>query len=106
MVCHGITKKHMQGSGIIDNLLSDFTYEKYPGEHHAISKAPATYGVPMNFMGPHTRLDLRLNADGTYKPDSIPINSADLASFHHDMAYYNAKKNYERTLHLKIDKYN
>ena len=96
MVCHGISKKHMQGSGFIDDLLSEFTYERYPGEHHAISKAPATYGVPMNFMGPNTRLDLRLNADGTPKPDSIPINNADFASYVHDLSYYNAKKDYEK----------
>ena len=46
MVSHGITKKHIQGSGVMDDLLSPFTAPpRYPGERHAISQAPATYGV-------------------------------------------------------------
>ena len=45
-------------------------------------------------MGPGTRLDLRLNPDGTPKSDSIPINNADYASYIHDLSFYNAKKDY------------
>ena len=66
-------KNKQHGRGIIDDLLKPFTYARYPGEMHAISEAPDTFGQPLNFCGPGTRLDLRLNPDGTPKPNSIPI---------------------------------
>ena len=69
--------KTQQGSGIMDSLLQSFSYARYPNEQHAISGAKDTYGQPFNFMGPGTRIDLRLNPDGTPKPTSTPINSAD-----------------------------
>ena len=94
MVAFSQRKQH--GSGVLDTLMKSFTYEKYPGERHAISLAPATFGTPMNFMGPHTRLDLRLNANGTPKPDSQPINRADMASYQHDVSYDKAKRAYDK----------
>jgi len=84
--------KRQKGSGIFDSIMNQFTYQKYSPERHAISQAPLTKGVPMNFMGPYTRLDLRLNPDGTPKPDSMPINHADYASYKHDLAYDKANK--------------
>jgi hypothetical protein len=39
------------------------------------------------FAGPGTRLDLRLNDDGTPKQWSMPVDRVDLAAYHHDLAY-------------------
>jgi hypothetical protein len=41
----------------------------------------------MNWAGPGTRLDLRLNDDGTPKQWSMPVDRVDLAAYHHDMSY-------------------
>ena len=96
MVVFNVHKQKENGSGIIDSLLKPFTAKpRYEGERHAISLAPATFGQSMNFMGPHTRLDLRLNPDGTPKANSIPISKSDFESYKHDLAYDQAKKNYE-----------
>ena len=46
--------KNQKGCGILDNFLKPFTYARYPNEQHAYSLVPATYGKPMEFMGPHT----------------------------------------------------
>ena len=94
MVAFSNQNKKQHGSGIIDTLLKPFTYERYPGEHHGISMSPNTFGQAFNFMGPHTRLDLRLKSDGTPKDDSKPINNADYQSYKHDLSYDNAKKSY------------
>ena len=53
------------GCGTIDTLMKPFTYEKYPGEKHAYSMAPSTFGRPMNFMGPRTNLNTILNENLT-----------------------------------------
>ena len=52
------SSKFQQGCGILDTLMSPFTAEKFSGERHAYSLSPSTFFKPMNFMGPHTRLDL------------------------------------------------
>ena len=53
-------------------------WAKYPGEMH----------IPgMNFAGPGTRLDLRLNPNGTPTEASKPIDRVDEAAYRHDMAY-------------------
>jgi hypothetical protein len=41
----------------------------------------------MNWAGPGTRLDLRLNDDGAPKQWSMPVDRVDLAAYHHDMSY-------------------
>ena len=52
--------------------------QKFPGEMH----------VPgMNFAGPGTRLEYRLNDDGTPKQFCLPIDRVDQAAYHHDLAY-------------------
>jgi len=83
-----------KGCGTIDTLMKPFTYEKYPGERHAYSLSPSTFGKPMNFMGPHTNLNTRLNENLTPKSDSIPINKSDYNSMVHDIEYKKAKDNY------------
>src|ERR1043165_125852 len=51
---------------------------KFPGEMHLPGHS---------FTGPGTRLDQRLNPDGTPKDWSKPINRADNAAHRHDLAY-------------------
>ncbi len=60
MVCFS-TNNRINGGSIMDTLMKPFTYEKYAGERHAYSLAPSTFMKPMNFMGPGTGLDIRLN---------------------------------------------
>ena len=40
-----------------------------------------------NFTGPGTKLNKRLNPDGTPKEWSVPINRVDNAAYHHDLCY-------------------
>jgi hypothetical protein len=40
----------------------------------------------MNYAGPCTRLDLRLNDDGTPKQWSMPVDRVDLPAYHPDMS--------------------
>ena len=52
--------------------------QKFPGEIH----------IPgMNFAGPGTRLEYRLNDDGTPKAWSQPVDRVDQAAYYHDPAY-------------------
>lgn len=64
----------------LNSITSKFKlpWAKYPGEMHLPG---------MNFAGPGTRLDLRLNPDGTPKESSKPIDRVDAAAYRHDMAY-------------------
>jgi hypothetical protein len=41
----------------------------------------------MNYAGPGTRLDFRLNDDGTPKEWRMPVSRVDLSAYHHDLAY-------------------
>ena len=70
--------------GDIASTINKFTgnirlpFQRFKGELH----------VPgMNFAGPGTRLDLRLNDDLTPKEWSKPVDRVDLAAYHHDLAY-------------------
>ena len=84
MVC--INKRRQNGCGVIDTVMKTFTAERYPGERHAYSLAPATFGKPMSFMGPGSRLDLRLNSDYTPKANSLPVQLNAKVSIMHDIA--------------------
>lgn len=76
-------KASASGGDLVSSLNSvtskiKLPWAKYPGEMH----------IPgMNFAGPGTRLDLRLNPDGTPKQSSMPIDRVDEAAYRHDMAY-------------------
>ena len=72
--------------------MKPFTAERYTGERHVYSLAPSTFLKPMQFMGPHTNLDERLNDDLTPKNNSLPINKSDHNSMIHDIEYKKAKK--------------
>ena len=49
-----------------------------PGEKHLPG---------MRYCGPGTRLDLRLDEDGTPKPGCEPVDRVDEAALRHDIAY-------------------
>ena len=95
MVCYShSTSRFQQGSGAIDTLMRPFIAEKFAGERHAYSLSPTTFLKPMNFMGPHTRLDLRLDKNEQPLPSSTPVNKSDYNSYIHDLKYKHAKEDY------------
>lgn len=55
----------------------------------------------MHFCGPGTRLDVRLNDDGTPKEDSLPVDRIDEAALRHDKFYASHTNTLER---LRADK--
>jgi len=84
MVCASIKIQFVKQGGDISSILTStmrntkLPWAKYPGEMH----------IPgMNFAGPGTRLDLRLDSSGRPKPDSLPVDRVDEAAYRHDMAY-------------------
>ena len=58
--------------------LPDFIWEKYKGEHHLPS---------YNYLGPNTRLDIRLDENNQPKPGEEPINAIDQLAYIHGLAY-------------------
>ena len=62
------------GSFLDSSATNKLSFELYLPEH--------------NCTGPGTKLDKRLNADGTSKEWRIPINRADNAAYHHDVCYF------------------
>ena len=53
-----------------------------------MNKLPFEMHLPAhNFTDPGTKLDKRLNSDGTPKEWSMPINRVDNAAYHHDLCY-------------------
>jgi hypothetical protein len=77
------------GDGFFEDgfdAIAGFT-QKYQGERH----------VPgYNYLGPGTRLDIRLSGD-IPKPGESPINDLDTTALNHDVAYRNAGREYDRT---------
>ena len=66
--------------GMLNPVCKNFQLpsQTFPGEIH----------VPgMNFAGPGTRLDYRLNDDGSPKAWSKPVDGVDQAAYYHDLAY-------------------
>ena len=66
--------------GMLNKVSKNFQLplQKFPGELH----------IPgMNFAGPGTRLEYRLNDDGTPKQFSMPVDRVDQAAYYHDLAY-------------------
>ena len=58
--------------------LPGFIWEKYKGEHHLPS---------YNYLGPNTRLDIRLDENNQPKPGEEPINAIDQLAYINDLAY-------------------
>src|ERR1043165_5905035 len=86
VVC-GTTKtqfvKLSKGGDLVSSLNSatsnfKLAWAKFPGEMHLPGHS---------FTGPGTRLDQRLNPDGTPKDWSKPVNRVDSAAYIHDLAY-------------------
>src|SRR6218665_2303029 len=98
VVC-GITKtqfvkREKQGGDLVGSLNSltsniKLPWAKYPSEMHLPGHS---------FTGPGTRLDIRLNPDGTYKPWSKPVDRVDNAAYHHDLAYAQYKDTANRNV--------
>ena len=61
--------------------LPGFIWAKYPNEKHLPG---------YNYLGPGTRLDIRLDANDIPKPDERPINEVDKLAYIHDLAYQNS----------------
>lgn len=76
--------KSKVNGGDLTSSLNSFTsniklpWAKFPGEMHLPGHS---------FTGPGTKLDLRLNRDGTPKPWSMPVDRVDEAAYKHDLAY-------------------
>ena len=62
-----------KGSGLVNKLINRLPVEMHLPGH--------------NFTGPGTQLHKRLNADGTPKAWSMPINRVDQAAYRHDLCY-------------------
>ena len=58
--------------------LPGFIWAKYKGEKHLPS---------YNYLGPGTRLDIRLDENNIPKPGEEPINAIDQLAYIHDLAY-------------------
>ena len=77
--------------GVMNTISKNFQLplQKFPGELH----------IPgMNFAGPGTRLDYRLNDDGTPKQFSKPVDRVDQAAYYHDLAYNEYKDTENRNI--------
>ena len=68
----------IHGAGMLDSVINTFTYSKYPDEHHF-----PYYG----YLGPGSRLDIRLDENLNPKPGEEPINDLDRTALKHDIAY-------------------
>ena len=58
--------------------LPGFIWSRYPKEKHLPS---------YNYLGPGTRLDIRLDENNLPKPGEEPINEIDRLAYIHDLAY-------------------
>jgi Phospholipase A2-like domain len=77
--------------GMLNTISKNFQLplQKFPGELH----------VPgMNFAGPGTRLDYRLNDNGTPKSWSQPVDRVYQAAYYHDLAYNQHKDTENRNI--------
>ena len=79
----------MYGGGVMDTLMNAFTYSKYPNEHHYPG---------FSYLGPGSRLDIRLDENLNPKPGEEPINDLDRTALKHDIAYQKIQDQY------KVDK--
>ena len=66
-------KKEVAGGRFLNSLVNKLSFEMHLPGH--------------NFTGPGTKLNKRLNPDGTPKECSMPINRVDNAAYHHDLCY-------------------
>jgi len=89
MVC--ISKRKINGGGVLDSLMRPFTVNKYGNERHARSLDPNHFMQGYSFVGPATEVKLR-NRIG----DNIALNDLDRTAEAHDRSYLREKEEYER----------
>ena len=72
-------------------LMTQFIKKGTSGEsflNYLVNKLPIEMHLPgHNFTGPGTKLNKKLNPDGTPKEWSMPINRVDNTAYHHDLCY-------------------
>ena len=66
-------KRGAAGGNYLNTLVNELSFEMHLTGH--------------NFTCPRTKLDKRMNQDGTAKEWSIPINRVDNAAYHHKLCY-------------------
>ena len=89
MVC--ISKRKINGGGVIDSLMSPFTVNKYGNERHTRSLDPKHFMQGYSFVGPQTEIKLRDRLG-----DNIALNDLDRTAEVHDRSYLREKSEYER----------
>lgn len=62
-----------RGKGLVNNLINKLPFEMHMPGH--------------NFLGPGTKLNKRLNPDGTPKSWSQPVDRDDAIAYEHDLCY-------------------
>ena len=67
-------KKEVASGSFLNSLVNKLPFEMHLPGH--------------NFTGPGTKLNKRLNPDGTPKEWSMPINRVDNAAYHHDLFFF------------------
>ena len=67
--------------------LPSFMWSKYPKEKHLPS---------YNYLGPETRLDIRLDSNNIPKEGEEPINKIDRLAYIHDLSYQNSSNIQDR----------
>ena len=91
----GIKLQHSYfGNGVIDTLMHKFTAHPYPGENHAYSLDPRCFGKSYRYVGPGTRLDIRLDEHMHSKAGQEPLNALYETAYNHDVAYLKAGNAY------------
>ena len=81
-------KKEVDGGSFLNSLLNKLPFEMHLPGH--------------NFTCPETKLNKRLNPEGTPKEWSMHINRVDNAAYHHDLCY--SKHNNTKTMNEVCDK--
>jgi len=89
MVC--ISKRKVNGGGVIDSLMRPFTVNKYGNERHARSLDPKHFMQSYTFCGPATEIKYRDRIG-----DNIALNDLDRTAEVHDRSYLREKEEYER----------
>ncbi len=96
-------KKYIKRTGgdlqqMISKLPDFLPWTKYPGEKHAKG---------YNYLGPGTRLDIRLDENDMPKEGEEPINGIDKIAYYHDLAYKSTdikdRNKADQSIYIKMD---
>ena len=90
MVCYGLSIRQ-KGRGVIDNLMSGFTKNKYGKEQHAKSLDPRHFLEPYSYTGPYTEVRYREQIG-----DNKALNALDQASKEHGYVYLKEQEEYAK----------